>query len=203
MGASMLKLVPWDDRWVTPVTDMKAIYLRPHRTENERGDLEQTRDVHGEPEWDTVTLAIKHHQKWASKGYKYLTLADRESLQTAAKRGMLAGMYRDYDQHVTGGPWDWFLYRDSLKQTSSDKRAELQKDVDEFGWQAVEKIRQRTDPTFRVPDSMKPQAKAVDEAERVEEVTFHKTPIAEHVEFTDVPRRRRGRPRKTQPEPVA
>ena len=196
MGASMLKLVPWDDRWVTPVTDMKAVYLRPHRKENERGELEQTRDINGEPEWDVITAALKHHQKLASKGYKYLTLADRESLQTAAKRGMLAGLYREYDQHVTGGPWDWFMYRDSLKHIHDAKVQELQKDVDEFGWQAVEKIRQRTDPTFRVPDSMKPQAKAVDEAERVTETAY--TSDSQQ----PVPRRR-GRPRKVQMETPA
>jgi hypothetical protein len=164
----MLKLVPFQAAWIQhEKLDLHAIYRRPRFREDEYGEIQP---VPGE--WDlTGPLPVKQHNKWQAKGFEYVTLANRDSLRSAAKLGTIAGDWREYDQHQTGGPWNYRKYAEGQKVSAAVEQeqaavalAKLQADVERFGWEAVEAIRQQADPSFKVPESMKtpkPARKAV------------------------------------------
>ena len=159
----MLKLVPFQAVWIThEKLDLHAIYRRPRFKEDEYGEVQL---VPGE--WDlTGPLPVKQHNKWMAKGFEYVTLADRNSLIEAARVGTVGGNWREYDQHQTGGPWNYRKYAEGMKVDAVAQKAaaeqaetELRFMVEKFGVEAVEAIKQQTDPSFKVPESMKPQKK--------------------------------------------
>lgn len=182
-----LKLVPFNPIWVEhDKLDLHGIYRRPRYVKNDMDEDVQAFE-NGVPQWDVTTpLPIKLHNRWTSKGFQYITLADRESLREAAKHGtLIGGSVRDYDQHQTGGPWFYKLYVQGQTQLDTAAAAQLRSDVERFGADAVESIRRQADPNFRLPPELRgttaPEAVPVPEGEPVP------------------PPRKRGRPRKAQP----
>jgi hypothetical protein len=159
-----LKLVPFNDAWIShDKIDIHAIYRRPKWIEDEYGEFQRKVDAHGVPEWDlTGPLPVKQHNKWRSKGFEYITLANRASLQTAVRYGTLLDQslqpttnWQQYDQHQAGGPWNWRKYNEGQHHTTTLAAEELENDIRQFGWQAVEAIRRRVDPSFRVAEHLK------------------------------------------------
>jgi len=160
----MLKLIPFNPIWVQhDRLDLKAIYRRPHMEPDAYGDHHQTLDKDGMPEWDIVgPLPIKNHNKWAAKGFEYVTLANRESLVEAYRKGTLlpeGAVPRDYDQHRTGGPWNYRLWLEGRAGEADSAFALLKADVEKFGADAVESIRRRIDPSFTLPPSLRSEPK--------------------------------------------
>lgn len=157
----MLKVVPFDPQWINhDKLDIKAMYRRPRWVVDQWGERQREYNADGLPTWDIVgPLPIKKHNHWVAKGFEYITLANRDSLRKAAKVNALAGSPRDYDQHATGGPWNYRLYAEGQLHTEQSESAKLRADVEKFGAEAVETIRQQTDPSFRLPPELKKKAK--------------------------------------------
>jgi hypothetical protein len=165
-----LKLVPFNSTWIDhDKIDIHAIYRRPRFTLDEYG--EKVRELDPEtklPTWDlTGPLPIRQHNRWTNKekGFEYVTLANREALVVAARYGTLpeGTTYADFNQHAQGGPWNYRRYRVGLKDAADNDSIRLRQDIDELGWQVVERVRQQVDPTFKIPDEFKkpaPKAKA-------------------------------------------
>jgi hypothetical protein len=159
-----LKLVPFNSTWIAhDKIDIHAIYRRPRFVEDEYGEWARQLDPNGVPMWDlTGPLPVKQDNKWRMKGFEYVTLANRDSLITAARYGTLLDQnmqptsnWQQYDQHQTGGPWNYRKYHEGQTQTTTIAAQELENDIRAFGWQAVESIRRRVDPTFRVAEHLK------------------------------------------------
>lgn len=159
-----LKLVPFNSTWIQhDKMDLKAIYRRPRYKQDEFGEYEREYDQDGNQMWDlTGPLPVKQHVRWTAKGFEYVTLADRVSLAIAGQHGTVlndsgepTSDWRQYDQHQTGGPWNYKKY--AAGQTGALHRAaqELLDDIAEYGWETVEKLRRRTEPGFRIPDHLK------------------------------------------------
>jgi hypothetical protein len=158
----MLKLVPFNANWEKhDKLDLHAIYRRPARVEDEYGDLIQARGPDGSPLWDlTCPLPIRQHSRWVAKGFEYVTLANAQGpggalrfVHEAYQSGTLSGGGpRDYAQDPrTGGPWNAKKYFDGQRTSQDEGQTALERDVYEFGSNAVEKIRRRTDPGFTLP----------------------------------------------------
>jgi len=182
-----LRLVPFNQMWVTHhKLDLKGIYRRPRFTANDMDEIVQVFED-GVPQWDIVgPLPIKQHNKFLAKGFEFITLADRTSLNTAAKFGTLpAGTSaRDFDQHQTGGPWYYKLYAQGQVTMDTAAAQQLRADVERFGADAVEELRRRDNPNFRLPPDLRSLGRPA--------------PVAG--EIPELPKRR-GRPRK-QPDPA-
>lgn len=154
----MLKLVPFNDAWINhDRIDIHAIYRRPRFVEDEYGEKQREYDKDGLPTWDlTGPLPVKKHNTWRAKGFEYITLANRDSLNIAARTGtLIGGSVRDYDQHQTGGPWNYRKYVQGQTSAHSDVVDQLKADVAKYGWEAVEAIRRQIDPAFTVPAHLK------------------------------------------------
>lgn len=158
----MLKLVPFNAVWIThDKCDVHAIYRRPRFKEDEFGEWHREYDKDGLPTWDlTGPLPVKSHNRWTSKGFEYVTLANRESLIMAASIRSLPEPAHVYDQHQTGGPWNYRKYSAGQVDQHSAEAERLKADVERFGPEAVEAIRRQTDPTFKLPDALKKPKKA-------------------------------------------
>lgn len=154
----MLKLVPFNDAWVDSAKlDLKAIYRRPRWEMNDFDEWVQSADADGAPIWDLTTpLRIMYHNKHRAKGFEYVTLASREDLVKAAQAHTIAGNWREYDQHQSGGPWNAKMYLASAKTADTAALQALREDVLQYGWETVEALRRRSDPKFRVPEVLKP-----------------------------------------------
>jgi hypothetical protein len=152
-----LKLVPFNSAWIShDKIDIHAIYRRPRFKEDEFGELEREYDASGLPTWDlTGPLPVKQHNRWMAKGFEYVTLANRESLGLAGMYGTIDGNWREYDQHQTGGPWNFKKFLVGQEVVTSRELDELRVDVEEYGSDVVERIRRRTDPNFRLPESLR------------------------------------------------
>jgi hypothetical protein len=163
----MLKLIPFNAEWITNSrTDLKAIYRRPQLQEDEEtGDMVQKRDANGQPLWDITTgLPVKQHVRWAAKGFEYITLANRESLNLAARTGtLIGGTVRDYDQHARGGPWNYRKYIAGQELAVSDAVDVVKADVERFGPEAAEEIQRRSNPGYRLPEGMRKAKKGQSE----------------------------------------
>src|SRR5690349_20455962 len=159
----MLKLVPFNPIWIShDKIDIKGIYRRPRYVQDAYGEWERELDKDGLPTWDITTpLPIKQHVKFQSKGFEYITLADRESLLTAAKFGTVleedgktsthGDGWKQYDQHQTGGPWSWKKYAEGQAHTTTREAEQIIADVHEFGSETVLKLRRRENPHFVLP----------------------------------------------------
>lgn len=156
----MLKLVPFNEAWIThEKLDIRGIYRRPRWTKDQFDQDVQQRGPDGLPLWDlTGALPIKQHNKWRAKGFEFVTLADRESLFAAYQKKTLMlpdGMtLRDFDQHQTGGPWNYKMYAAGQSQQDNATLLKMRADVQEFGSAAYEKIRRGVDPTFTLPKEL-------------------------------------------------
>jgi hypothetical protein len=153
-----LKLVPFNNAWVQhDKLDLKAIYKRPRYTVNAYDEtVLETDDKTGEPKYDlTGALPVRHHNKYAAKGFVYVTLADRESLKAAGEHGTIQGNWREYDQHQTGGPWNYKLYQLGQEEAADVAFAELEEQVKQFGSAAVLQIRRTVDPKFELPKKLR------------------------------------------------
>jgi hypothetical protein len=161
----MLKLVPFNDIWVSSAKlDLHAIYRRPRWTQDEFDELVQARDPEGLPLWDITTpLRVLDHNRLRAKGFEYVTLASRKDLQDAAHAGtvqLLPGMtsWREYDQHQTGGPWNYKKYIAGQQDADTAALQKLKADVEQFGSDAVESLQ-----GIKLPESLKgiaPKSKA-------------------------------------------
>lgn len=156
----MLKLVPFNAAWIDhDKLDLHAIYRRPRFVEDMYGERTRELDANGVPTWDlSAPLPVHKHSRWVTKGFQYVTLADRESLVAAARNntildqnGQLTRDWRQYDQHATSGPWNYRLYAMGVSSTATREAEELRADVERFGSEAVEAIRQRSEPSFKLP----------------------------------------------------
>jgi hypothetical protein len=125
--------------------EMKAIYRRLRRTVGAFDEeiLEIGED--GLPLWDLTTpLPVARHNDWIKKGFEYVTLADRESLDKVAP--FLAVQEpplnaRDYLQHPHFGAWNPKLYSATAAEGDRQAVRDLFKLLDEFGQATVEQIR--------------------------------------------------------------
>ncbi len=164
----MLKLVPFNSKWINhEKIDVHAIYRRPRYKEDEYGEKYRELDPKTHlPTWDvTGHLPVKAHNVWLNKGYQYITLHSRNDLQVAAMHGTLLDAegnatadWRQYDQHQTGGPWNYKKYMDGQTATNTLDADQLEADVNRFGSDAVEAIRRSTDKAFALPDYLKGRA---------------------------------------------
>lgn len=158
-----LRLVPFNAKWINhDKIDVHAIYRRPRFKEDEYGELERELDAGGIPTWDmTGPLPVKQHTKWLAKGFEYVTLADRDSLRMAGQFGTVLDEFgnvcdwRKYDQHQTGGPWNWKKYHEGQSESTTIAQEKLKEDILKWGPEAVEAIRRQVDPSFRLPDHMR------------------------------------------------
>lgn len=164
-----LKLVPFNPVWIGhDKIDIKGIYRRPRFKQDQYGEWEREYDDQGNPTWDlTGGLPIKQHVRWESKGFEYVTLADKPSLLEAARFGTIldetgqpTANWRMYDQHQTTGPWSYKKYAESQLGALTLSSEQLVSDIEEFGWETVERLRRRSDPGFRVPEHMKKPKRA-------------------------------------------
>lgn len=159
----MFKLVPFNAMWINhDKIDIHAIYRRPRYVQDQYGEFARELDAGGVPTWDlTGPLPVKQHTKWVAKGFEYVTLADRASLLKAAQFGTVLGDngeptdYRVYDQHQTGGPWNYRKYAEGQAQTTTRDAEQLRADCERYGADVVEAIRRQTDATFRLPDHLR------------------------------------------------
>lgn len=154
----MLKLVPFSSVWVThDKLDLKAIYRRPRFVADRYGEMVRELTPDGLPAWDlTGPLNVRHHNKHTAKGFEYVTLADRESLRSAAAAGTIGPEWREFIQDpLTGSPWHYQRYADGQVEIDHIAARQLSADVAQFGADAVEAIRRQTDPTFRLPEAMR------------------------------------------------
>lgn len=164
----MLRLVPFNDAWINHVKlDLHAIYLRPRFIEDEFGEMQREVDAQGLPTWDlTGPLQIKQHNHWRAKGFEYVTLADRQSLLMAVGQNalltegeegglVLTADWRQYDQHQTGGPWNYKKYRAGQVASTSKEADLLRADVETYGSAVVEAIRKRHEPDFKLPPTLR------------------------------------------------
>lgn len=153
-----LKLVPFNDAWIQhDKIDIHAIYRRPRYVEDKYGEMEREYKD-GVATWDlTGPLPVRHHNRWRSKGFEYVTLANRDSLLTAARFGTLPPGHKaaDYDQHQTGGPWNYKKYAEGQENYVTLEAEQLKADVEQFGSEAVETLRRRTDADFKLPDALR------------------------------------------------
>jgi hypothetical protein len=149
-----LKLVPFSDAWIGhDKIDLHAIYRRPRFVEDKYGEMEREYKD-GIPTWDlTGPLPVRLHNRWRSKGFEYVTLASREALNVAARFGTLPPGTKaaDFDQHQTGGPWNYKRYAEGQESAITAEADQLRRDVEEFGSNAVLKIRQSIEPEFKLP----------------------------------------------------
>lgn len=157
----MLKLVPFNNVWVDHnKLDLKAIYRRPRWTKDEFDQDVQERGPDGLPLWDlTGPLPVKQHNKWLAKGFEYVTLADRDSLIEAHRKGTLVlgpgiTSVREYDQHQTGGPWNYKMYAAGQSRHDNAALLQLRENVQRWGSEAYQAIRRETDPTFTLPKEL-------------------------------------------------
>ncbi len=164
----MLKLVPFNSAWIShDKVDIHAIYRRPRFVKDQYDEDQREYDANGMPTWDlTGPLPIKQHNKWTMKGFEYVTLANRSSLVVAAKTGtLIGGSVRDFDQHQTGGPWNYRKYAEGQQDSNTAEFEQLKSDVMRFGADAVEELRKRQDPGFVLPPALRALGKAEPKSE--------------------------------------
>ena len=161
----MLKCVPFNNGWINhQKLDLHAIYQRPRFVRDEFDEMYREYNAQGEPTWDlTGPLPVKAHVHWAAKGFRYVTLADLSSLMMAAANNMLldddgnvTANYQQYVQHQNPpGPWSYKKYLAGQTATLNAAAVQLRADVEEFGSEAVERLRKRQEPDFALPPSLR------------------------------------------------
>ena len=150
-----MRLVPFNDVWVShPKLDLHAIYKRPRFAQGEYGESVRERTADNVPTWDiTAPLPVRQHQRWLAKGFEYVTLATRTDLARAAQVGTVDGAPAAFLAR-NGHPWSWPDYVRQARAEQDGTLEELRRDVAKFGALAVETIRRRNDPNFRLPPDL-------------------------------------------------
>jgi len=165
-----LKLVPFDQSWVStvgdsgaPLLDIKAIYRRPSKHPE---TFNVNRDHAGFPIWDIVGgLPIQHHAKWLERGFEYVTLAGRADLVAVYNpdnrekgiapprdaEGMPIAIGEFIQNPKTEGPWHPAEYQATDAEERTDAIARLAADIQELGRERAELLRQRDDRSYRIP----------------------------------------------------
>lgn len=136
-----LRCVPLNLHWTGEATklDLKAMYRK--------GEV-------------ITALPMRRHDDWLRKGFVYLTLADADSLEKVAPSLRAAGLDpRDYQQGPQRSPWNAQLYMEGLILQEAEYLQELRELVARYGVEVVEAIKQKDDPAFRVPESLRGEAK--------------------------------------------
>jgi len=150
----MLKCVPFVEGWTGGETrlDLKAVYAR--RKQDNWGN--PILDAEGKEQWDTTgPLPMRRHNAWAKKGWKYITLADYDSLE--AVKDALGPDWMSYIQdRRTRSPFNVTLWQQGLAKEQADELADLKILVEKFGEEAVTEIRQKDDPNWRMPAGVVP-----------------------------------------------
>lgn len=170
----MLKLVPFQDVWITNnKLDLKAIYRRPRYVEDAYGEMKREIGPDGLPAWDlTGGLPVRYHNKHRAKGFEYVTLADRESLHAAAA----AGTVEDWRQYVqdprTNGPWHYRKYVEGQVVADSEAAQRLAEMVAKYGPELVQEMKRETEPDYVLPEKF--WAKTDEPAEPAEPVARRK-----------------------------
>lgn len=140
-----VKCVPLNPDWTgSTKMDMRAIYARPN------GDL-------------TTALPLRRHTSWEAKGFKYLTLADAESLNLAVPFLRSQGLNpQDFVAGIDGDgrptPWNPAAYIADVKSKQVDADAELLERVRKYGVETVEQITGQTVPAH-IKAQVEPKAK--------------------------------------------
>ncbi len=138
-----LKCVPLNAQWCgSTKLDLRAIYRRRN------GDL-------------TSGLPLRGHQTWVAKGLEYVTLADAESLSSAASSLRAEGKNpQDYVAGIDGDgrptPWNVALYLEDAQVVQAKADADLKTMIEQFGVETVERIKGIT-----VPAHLRPEAEPV------------------------------------------
>lgn len=150
-----LRLVPFNSTWIQhDKIDVHAIYRRPRWIKDEYDEDKRQFDANGLALWDiTGPLPVRRHNDWTKKGYEYVTLANRDALLVAARFGTLpeGTSVRDFDQHQTGGPWNYRKYIEGRTDIDSAALRQLAADVDKYGSDIVMEIRRGGDEKFELP----------------------------------------------------
>lgn len=124
---------------------MKAIYRRLQRTVGKFDEEFLVIGDDGLPLWDLTTpLPVERHNDWIKKGFEYVTLADRDSLDKVAP--FLAAQdpplnARDYLQHPHFGAWNPKLYAATAADGDRAAVVQLFALLDQHGVATVEEIR--------------------------------------------------------------
>lgn len=152
------QLVPFDPAWadINTCPDVHAIYRRRRNDRWGRPVL----DAEGREQWDYITYPLRQHQAAMLKGMHYVTLAsnadlaDAKVIQSLLARNLSPQMYLN-------GPgrrvWDAELFLIAEAVQADEDLVALKADIEQFGAEAVVAIRRRTDPTFVLPESLKPK----------------------------------------------
>lgn len=145
--------VPFNPDWLNQdKLDLKAIYRRPRYARTQFDDIVRVLED-GMPAWDlTGPLPVRRHNDWVAKGFEYLTLADRSSLNQVAGMLRAVGLNpADFDQHPEYGPWNPKLFLATQQRVDRDAHEELRRMVERFGSDAVVQIRRASEPAFELP----------------------------------------------------
>lgn len=188
-----LKLVPWEPTWLDHATlDLHAIYRRPQRDPK---TWQIQRDTDGFVQWDLVgPTTIRSHNKYRMKGMEYVTLGTGEDVIQAANPAIaekgavpLGRGNRDPNERADDylrqppyrAPWDAEAYLADMADERATRLAEIVANLEEFGPDGAERFEQQRDPGYVLPERFRQAAEAVTD---------------------EAPKRKRGRPRKEQPE---
>jgi len=136
----MLKCVPFNDEWPGSSSDLRAIYER--RQQDNWGN--PVLDADGNEQWDTTgPLPLRRHNDWVRKGFRYLTLADEDSLQKAS--GWLRSQGLDpmvfMQDRRNRSPFSLDLYMQGREERESAERAEWRRLVEKHGPETVVEIK--------------------------------------------------------------
>lgn len=125
--------------------DLKAIYRRIRRTVGAFDEEIVVTGDDGMPLWDLTTpLPVARHNDWMKKGFEYVTLADRDSLDKVAPFLAIQDPplnVRDYVCHPHFGAWNPKLYAAVAAEGDRAAIGELFRLLDQYGVQTVEAIR--------------------------------------------------------------
>ena len=133
--------VPFNAKWTDSSSkeDMRAIYRRPN------GDL-------------TSDLPLRRHSQWEAKGFTYVTLADADSFAKAVP--FLRSRQLNPQDFVMGHDgdgrpvcWNLSKYLAENADIKAKDDAELKAMIEQFGVEAVEKIK-----GIKVPEHLRPKA---------------------------------------------
>ena len=128
----------------------KCVPLNPAWTSETKLDLH---GIYDRGNGDLCTLPLRRHHQWAAKGFTYVTLADAESLEVAAKRGLV-----DWQSYVVGRDgdgrptcWNAAAYLAERNATKRGEEAELKALIEQYGVEQVEAIK-----GVKIPDHLRP-----------------------------------------------
>jgi len=148
-----LKCIPLRPEWTgSTAPDLRAIYRR--RKQDNYGT--PILDADGREQWDTTgALPLRQHDKWAAKGFEYITLADEQSLGRVA--GALRADGLDPQSFIQDrrarSPFSAEMWHADQRAAEDARLVQLRELVAKHGVEAVEAMR------GPIPASIKDAAK--------------------------------------------